>query len=783
MMPTQHETGREMSLDEEFTQAAALAAKGARRSEAALLEVFRELEDLHELALERPRVLVTALLGCLQARDPYTGTHSQAVHDLALRVAARLELPDAARDEVRAVALLHDLGKVALPDSVLRKDGPLDDDERAVAERHPVLGGQIVAAVPGLAPIAEGVRHEHERWDGAGYPTGLAGERIPLSSRIVAVCDAYHALVSDRPYRAGATPETGLAEVRSGSGTQFDPRVVDALGAVLGDPDQTGDHPVEAPPLFEGAARAPLSRDLEALLRIASAAGAAHAFEEVLEVAAEETRTALDAASVSVSRWERDRGCIRVLVNIGEPAPWEQRWPGQEVFELGLFPEVLKLLRDGEPYLNQVDDPTADAASVRLLRESGRGSEAAVPVFHDGQMWGELHATSASGRPVFGARHVRLLQAIAGILETAIARAELFSRMSTLAFQDPLTGLANRRALDDRLTEALAEAGDDGSVALVVADIDDFKARNDRFGHAVGDRVLREVADALGTVALEFTGALVARSGGDEFCVVLPSHSLAAAERFCRSASGLVRGAEEPPVTLAWGAASSADGARRSGDLFRLADAAQYTAKRSGPGAICVSAPDRGEPAARPSGRRRLRDARPALGALVPDALEAVDGLGSDATPLDRLEAVAASFAASLDAAGWVVCCVRHGETELRDERGMIGVLDPASGTRVVRLAPTATSDLAAHPASAHAVRTGTPYSAAVNDPECDAAEQRFLREHGLESSIGAGGRNEDHGYLVEIYGDARTPPLRAAAPHLRAAVAAAVAYPRSPAS
>jgi diguanylate cyclase (GGDEF)-like protein len=377
---------------------------------------------------------------------------------------------------------------------------------------------------------------------------------------------------------------------------------------------------------------------------------------------------------------------------------------------------------------------------------------------------------------------VRLLQATAGILATAIARAELFARMSRLAFQDPLTGLANRRALDDRLAEVLDDARDDSPVALVVADVDAFKALNDHDGHAAGDRVLRAVADALSTAALEFPGALVARSGGDEFCVVLPGQNVSAAERFCRGASGLVRGGEHPSVTLAWGAAASGDGVRRPAELFRRADAAQYTAKRSGPGAICVSA-GHDEPAVRPAGRRRLRDARPALGALVPDALEAVDALGPDATPVDRVEAVAASFAASLDAAGWLVSRVRHGETELRDERGMLGVLDPASGTRVVRLSATATTDLAAYPASERAVRTGSTFAATVDDPAADPAEREFLRGLGLESSIGAGGRSEDHGYLIEVYGDARTSPLREAAPHLRAALAAAIAYPRSSAS
>ncbi len=125
--------------------------------------------------------------------------------------------------ELAAVALLHDVGKIGIPDELLHKAGPLSDEEWKVMREHPVIGERILANVPGLEAVALAVRHEHERWDGDGYPDGLVGAEIPLASRIVLACDAWNALQSDRPYRAALPREDALAELRRCSGTQFDP--------------------------------------------------------------------------------------------------------------------------------------------------------------------------------------------------------------------------------------------------------------------------------------------------------------------------------------------------------------------------------------------------------------------------------------------------------------------------------------------------------------------------------------------------------------------------------
>jgi len=174
-----------------------------------------------------------ALAAALDARDSYTGMHSRAVFEGVPRVAAALGLEADDVREVEHVALLHDVGKIAIPDDVLQKPGPLDEAEWELMREHPVLGERLVGTVAGLEHLGPAVRAEHERWDGAGYPDGLAGEEIPLASRIVFVCDAYHAMRSDRPYRKALPPEEAKRRLADNLGTQFCPSAGGALLSVL----------------------------------------------------------------------------------------------------------------------------------------------------------------------------------------------------------------------------------------------------------------------------------------------------------------------------------------------------------------------------------------------------------------------------------------------------------------------------------------------------------------------------------------------------------------------
>jgi HD-GYP domain-containing protein (c-di-GMP phosphodiesterase class II) len=203
-----------------------------------LLVVFsRDREAGVQRSLELGRAYRgTALLlrDLLEEDDEYTGRHTEDVVGLSVRVAERMELDEDTRRAAELGALLHDIGKIAVPDEIINKPGPLNDEEWAIMKTHTVEGERMLAQVGGLlADVGLVVRASHERWDGGGYPDGLAGERIPTAARIVSACDAYNAMTTDRSYRKSLGLEVAVSELRKNAGTQFDPDVVDALIAVV----------------------------------------------------------------------------------------------------------------------------------------------------------------------------------------------------------------------------------------------------------------------------------------------------------------------------------------------------------------------------------------------------------------------------------------------------------------------------------------------------------------------------------------------------------------------
>ena len=208
-----------------FTEADAVLVEAIAASLGAAVHRARLIADLERTFT----TTLSALTSTVEAKDDYTASHEEDVADLAERVALHMGLsPSHARD-VRYAALLHDVGKIAVPSEILLKPGPLTEDEWVAMRRHAVVGGDLVARIEAFAHLAPAVRASHERWDGDGYPDGIAGEAIPLAARIIAACDTYDAIVTDRPYRSGRTPEQARTELRQVAGTQLDERVVSAL--------------------------------------------------------------------------------------------------------------------------------------------------------------------------------------------------------------------------------------------------------------------------------------------------------------------------------------------------------------------------------------------------------------------------------------------------------------------------------------------------------------------------------------------------------------------------
>jgi ribonuclease P protein subunit RPR2 len=188
---------------------------------------------------------VRALAAAVGARDGCTGRHIERVSELGLLLARELDLADAGSEQMAYGFLLHDVGKLAVPDAILQKAGPLDPSEMAVMREHPSTGAHMLEDLPFLDRALDVVRHHHERWDGSGYPARLAGEQIPLWARVFAVADAVDAMTSERPYRSGRSLDEALDVLRAEAGSQFDPACVDAflrldrdrVAALLEDPD------------------------------------------------------------------------------------------------------------------------------------------------------------------------------------------------------------------------------------------------------------------------------------------------------------------------------------------------------------------------------------------------------------------------------------------------------------------------------------------------------------------------------------------------------------------
>ena len=317
-------------------------------------------------------------------------------------------------------------------------------------------------------------------------------------------------------------------------------------------------------------------RRLRALSEVAGVVAAAHELDEVLEVAAEATLRVLGVSSLSISRWELDHGRLRTLINVGDLAPEEERWPADETYAVDDFPKAHALLKRGEPHATSLDDPKADPAERQLLRDLGKASCAAAPIVYEGETWGEMYVANAAGAARVTAVDVQFMQTICSQLALALGRAELFSRLVQAAYRDPLTGLANRRAFEERLDAALGRAGGTG-LALLLGDVDGLKELNDAAGHAAGDAALRSVGRVLDELG---GGRLAARIGGDEFCVVLERATELDAERLAFDLH-LRLARADPPVQLSWGVAVVGGSVQTAKDLLSVADARQYEQKCS----------------------------------------------------------------------------------------------------------------------------------------------------------------------------------------------------------
>jgi diguanylate cyclase (GGDEF)-like protein len=320
------------------------------------------------------------------------------------------------------------------------------------------------------------------------------------------------------------------------------------------------------------------------LARVAHALGRSQALDQMLETACEEARVALESATVSVSRIEVGTYTVRTLVNVGSLASGTEKWPEDETYDIDEFGNLRQLMDWRLSWAVAVDDPDADSREVRLLRELGKGSAVGAPMVVDGQLWGMLYASRPPGGAAYGPDEMAYLEAMAAILSGSVSRAMREESLNQLAYRDPLTGLPNRRALDERADRGFeVPSGVARDVTVVVVDINGLKAVNDSHGHLVGDQLIKAVGGSLQRSFAELPGVLVARVGGDEFVAVSAGHDparvLEIADDMCGQvwdfgvAADVSCGAATARITDATTLTPR--------DLFAAADRAQYAAKNA----------------------------------------------------------------------------------------------------------------------------------------------------------------------------------------------------------
>lgn len=323
---------------------------------------------------------------------------------------------------------------------------------------------------------------------------------------------------------------------------------------------------------------------LQSLADMAHVLTRAHELNDLLETAAEQACAALGAASVSISRIVPEDDVVKTIINVGDLAPHEQRWPDDESYPIAGDMRLMAAIQEQKSCVDSLDDPACADRERALLNALGKGSSIVTAIVVDGHSWGEFYATRLVGESVFDEDAVAYAEVLVAILAAAVSRSIRETALEDLALRDPLTGLLNRRALDDRAIEIFDLGAQAFRVVAVIAvDIDGLKKINDTEGHASGDRRICDVAEALTRAFDRFGSSAVARVGGDEFTVIVADSDVAAVESAINEVCGETSdGGSKIGVSAGVAAAVlTATSRLTASELFAAADRAQYVAKRT----------------------------------------------------------------------------------------------------------------------------------------------------------------------------------------------------------
>jgi diguanylate cyclase (GGDEF)-like protein/putative nucleotidyltransferase with HDIG domain len=499
-----------------------------------------EMADLHLATIE-------ALALAIDAKDQTAQSHIRRVQVYATSIARGLGMSDTEIQGVKTAALLHDIGKLAVPEHILSKPGPLTQEEFQKIRVHPQVGAEIISAVPFPYPVAPLILSHHERWDGKGYPQGLKGEEIPLGARILSVVDYYDALTSDRPYHKAMTPEAAMALLQQEAGRALDPQVVQMFVAMAPDMEAAADTIEQATPrrlslepvnergrpavgfspettktstVFEDIALA--HREIYALYEIAQTMGTSLGVSDTMALISSKLSNLVPFSACALFLFDEEADSLRCRFATGVEADAIGTMTVRAGQGLAGW-----VARNRRPLVNA--RPSAEFEAAGLAKSTSLQSALVAPLVFSDRFIGTLSVYST--QPDFYTDdHRRLLDRVSEQASAVIHNSIVFEQTQEDSLTDPLTGLPNTRFMFMHLTRELARAERlKAEVALLVMDLDNFKEINDNHGHHVGDRALREVATVLRSGIRPYD--ICVRYAGDEFIVVLSGCGADEAER------------------------------------------------------------------------------------------------------------------------------------------------------------------------------------------------------------------------------------------------------------
>jgi diguanylate cyclase (GGDEF)-like protein/putative nucleotidyltransferase with HDIG domain len=564
----------------------------------------RHAEEVASLHLRT----IEALALAIEAKDHTTHDHLQRVQVYARELAHALELSDTDQHALEAAALLHDIGKLAVPEHIISKPGRLTPEEFEKMKIHPIVGAEILERVRFPYPVAPIVRAHHEKWDGSGYPSGLKGEAIPIGARILAAVDCLDALASDRQYRRALPLDDAMKVVRSESGKAFDPRVVDALAKGYVEWERQALITAPKPPALSTEVKVERGAAPAAGFEASNGSAAAHAGEPAMDflnliaAARQEVQALFEISQDLGNSLSLDETLsvldvrLRRIIPHHSLAVWLVR--GDQLVPKYVNGEDYRLFssleipmgqglsgwvaENGKPIVN--GNPSVEPSYLNNRGcTSSLQSAVAVPLEGSGGILGVLTLYHME-RDAFTKDHLRILMAINPKIGMSIENALRFQQAESSATTDYLTSLPNARSLFLQLDAEVSRARrSDKPLTVVVLDLDELKQINDRYGHLEGNRLLREVAGGLKANCRQYD--YVARMGGDEFVVLIsgvqPEEAENRIEEFRHVVSGIGIQSFDKPLSASIGVAHFPRDGGDAEQLLAEADRVMYQQKRS----------------------------------------------------------------------------------------------------------------------------------------------------------------------------------------------------------